>query len=331
MAQAIELVRDLVWGLWHQLGAGAIFHAHSRGWAIDPEPLLLFTAWFGDADPRIRDEAIDWCIEYGRVISAVRLRRLLRQWPRDVVEPWGRFAATVNAHSRLNWPLASTPYRYHRSEKSQLDDFIPPALIALRLRAKFGVSARAEIYRVLMSSDQAWLSAAAIAEQALYSKQNVVEEIENLIKAGDVRVDPRLKQFLYSLNRPEQLRSFAGDLPVRYPRWDALFTIVRGLLAVLEEAEDKPSLVRIIAFDKARLQLRPEARIAGVTLIDTRAFAEDFESLFVDWLHGWLRLLADGDERTFSPLWEDARWSKREDIQTGLATGLDPTFISVDQ
>jgi len=30
-------------------------------WAIDPEPLIVFTA-IADLDPRLRDEALDWCI-----------------------------------------------------------------------------------------------------------------------------------------------------------------------------------------------------------------------------------------------------------------------------
>lgn len=43
--------------------------------AISPEPLILFTAGLGDADPRLRDEATDWCVRYGRYVSAARRAR----------------------------------------------------------------------------------------------------------------------------------------------------------------------------------------------------------------------------------------------------------------
>jgi hypothetical protein len=36
-------------------------------WAIDLEPLIMFTAALGDEDPRLRDEATDWCIRNGRL------------------------------------------------------------------------------------------------------------------------------------------------------------------------------------------------------------------------------------------------------------------------
>ncbi len=43
-----------------------------------PEELILLTALIGEYDPRLRDEALDWCVRYHQFISVSRLRVLAR-------------------------------------------------------------------------------------------------------------------------------------------------------------------------------------------------------------------------------------------------------------
>ena len=57
-------VVDLCWGAWSELGVSGWSRTHMT-WAIDPEPLIVFTA-IADLDPRLRDEALDWCIRNSR-------------------------------------------------------------------------------------------------------------------------------------------------------------------------------------------------------------------------------------------------------------------------
>ena len=88
----------LMWGAWVEVGVSGWQRTHDT-WAVDPEPLIIATAALGDADPRLRDEALDWCIHYGRYVSKVRLRNLLRSQPEGVHLLWGPFAATATKHS----------------------------------------------------------------------------------------------------------------------------------------------------------------------------------------------------------------------------------------
>ena len=60
-------VVDLCWGAWSELGVSGWSRTHVT-WAIDPEPLIVFTA-IADLDPRLRDEALDWCIRNSRHVS----------------------------------------------------------------------------------------------------------------------------------------------------------------------------------------------------------------------------------------------------------------------
>ena len=70
-------------GAWSELGVSGWISSHAD-WAIDPEPLILFTVWLGDADPRLRDESTDWCVQNWRFISKARLKNLLGAQPEEV-------------------------------------------------------------------------------------------------------------------------------------------------------------------------------------------------------------------------------------------------------
>lgn len=224
-------------GAWTELGLSGWTSTHSD-WAIDPEPLILFTAWLGDDDPRLRDEALDWCIRNWRHISKTRLRNLLRAQPDEAQESFGEFAATVGAHAGLLWPGATSARRYTvtgRSTQPQLDR---PSLAWLRLRGMFGIGARAEILRCFLSGDSRALGIARLAERTGYTRRNVAEECDTLERAGVLSVRTRGNRFSYSLRRRTALETFVGELPAVRPDWTAVLSIVRELTALERRAQD---------------------------------------------------------------------------------------------
>lgn len=142
----------LAWGAWAELGVSGWTATH-RDWAIDPEPLIVFTAFLEDNDPRLRDEATDWCIRNWRYISKTRLKNLARDQPQNVREAFGEFSATIGDHAGVIWPHATAPRRYTvtgRSNQPQLDQ---ASMVWLRLRAMFGLGARTEILRYFLVSE----------------------------------------------------------------------------------------------------------------------------------------------------------------------------------
>lgn len=231
-AAALEL--DIAWGAWSELGVSGWARSH-RDWAVDPEPLIVVTPLIAEADARLRDEALDWCVAHWRHISRVRLRNLLRAQPGETAEAYGRFAATVNEHSGAAWPAAGQARRYtptHRSTPPRLER---NSLAWLRIRAMFGVSARTEILRYFLSHPGERVSLAALANSIGYAKRNVSEECAALHQAGVLAMRPELNRLVYYLNRDEQLRAFVGELPPILPDWTALFRITRAV-ACLEVA-----------------------------------------------------------------------------------------------
>jgi hypothetical protein len=224
-------------GAWTELGVSGWTATHGD-WAIDPEPLILFTAWLGDADPRLRDEATDWCVRNWRHISRSRLKNLLREQPDSVQDAFGEFAATVGVHAGVSWPGATEPRRYTVTGRSTLPSLDRPSLAWIRLRAMFGIGARAEILRCFLSAAGASTSVASLAVATGYSKRNVADECDTLERAGVLSVRTRGNRFSYSLARRADLKAFVGDLPDVLPDWTTLLNVTRELVTLEERAGD---------------------------------------------------------------------------------------------
>ena len=227
----------LAWGAWTELGVSGWTSTHAD-WAVDPEPLILFTAWLGDADPRLRDEATDWCVQNWRHLSKARLKNLLREQPDDVASAFGEFAATVGAHAGVSWPGATHPRRYAPTGRSTLPNLDRPSLVWLRLRAMFGVGARAEILRRFLAQGARAIGVAALAVATGYTKRNVAEECDTLQRAGVLSVRPQGNRFHYSLARRAQLKTFVGVMPGVLPDWTAILNITRELVALERRSRD---------------------------------------------------------------------------------------------
>jgi hypothetical protein len=282
-SQAIlENALDLSWSLWAELGVSGWERRHTA-YAIDPEPLVLFTASLGDADPRLRDESTDWCIRYGRYLSAARLRTLASLSPPDVASAFGQLSATVNAHSTLRWPNATEPRRYRPTGKSRIDGFRRPSLIALRLRAMLGVSARAEIVRALLANPSTPMSAGELAPEVGYTKRNVAEALDGLRLAGVLEALPFGNQLRFRLSAPETISAAVGILPEYYPRW---VPIMRTLRAVLDYAgaahNKKPAVIGVEAHGLMR-DLAPDLQLIGVSAPADRPAGEAFVPVLESW------------------------------------------------
>lgn len=225
----------LLWGAWVELGVSGWQKTHGD-WAVDPEPLIIATAALEDEDPRLRDEALDWCIHNWRYVSRVRLRNLLREQPRSVREAWGPFAATVAHHAGVSWPHATEAFAYQVTGRSVLASMEQPSRAWLRLRGMFGLGARTEILRFFLSGHRR-ATIATIARDARYAKRVVADECDTLEKAGVLRAQQVANRFYYSLNGGSDLRNFVGEIADRRPDWTAVFGVMSAVVALERSAE----------------------------------------------------------------------------------------------
>jgi DNA-binding transcriptional ArsR family regulator len=297
-ARLQENTLELAWSLWAELGVSGWRRRHTSH-SIDPEPLILLTARLGDLDPRLRDEATDWCVAYGRYVSAARLKNFLAAESVQVQAAFGGLAATVNGHSALRWPGATKARPYRPTGRSEISDFRRPSLLSLRLRALFGVGARAEILRAFLADPSGRLSAADLAVDAGYTKRNVAEALDALRMAGLLEVAPHRNQLLYALAQPKELATLAGPLPNSFPRWRPIFRILHRLLDTARSAEKLTRRVQNVEADRTLRELEADLGPAGVPR-QTSLAAEEAWAAFEMWALELSEQWASGGPRAMS-------------------------------
>lgn len=222
-------IADFYWGVWSELGVSGWARTH-EDWAIDPEPLIVFSTAIGEFEPRLRAEVLDWCVRNTRHVSTVRLRHLLEDNPSEHSDAWGRFAAAANRLSgAAKWPHPTTEDRFGLTGRSALRSLSEPSMFYLRMRSIFGLGARTEVLRsLLVSRDRA--TAAMLAAQTQYAKRNVAEACDMLTLSGVLRARQVGNRLYFSLADERALVAFVGPLPRMCPDWPALLRIVNALL-----------------------------------------------------------------------------------------------------
>jgi hypothetical protein len=234
-----ELALDLAWSLWAELGVDGRGRRHD--WqAVDLEPLIIFTAYIGNLDSRLRANSMDWCIANVRFASAFRLRNLAQNASAAMGEAFGRYAATVKAHSHVPWPSLGDPLAIWTSERIGEPDLRRPSLIQLRLRALVGVSARAEILKLMLADPERGQVASTLAQAAAYSKGSVSQALDLLTMAGIVQVQPTANRLVYRLSRPTVLIDVMQWLPATFPDWWPIFRVTEAIVELAHERSTTP-------------------------------------------------------------------------------------------
>lgn len=262
---------DILWSLWAECGVSG-WHRGAGKTAIDIEALILCTAAVGDLDARLRDEATDWCIRYGDLVSKVRLKniRTLGLGARGFDE----FAATVNAHSALRWPTTRSRARtYTPTGRSELD-LRRPSMIGLRARALFGVSARAEIV-TLFAIAGGERTATQLAARTCFGRRIIAETADLLVRAGVLGSSEHSNPRTYSLVRGDEMRALLDPAPERAPVWPHLLRVVAEILDIAERAEGQSMVVRAVETQRRLVSIAGSVFAAGLphvpTLDDTPA------------------------------------------------------------
>ena len=286
LSQEVDaLALDLAWSLWAELGVDGAVRRHD--WqAIDLEPLIIFTAHLGGADSRLRASTIDWCIRHSRFASAYRLRNLADQASSATRSAFGRYAATVRTHGKAPWPGEGDPLTLLHPARIGSPDLRRPSLVQLRLRALVGVSARAEVLKLMLAQPDRPQAASQLAEDAAYGKGGVAQALDMLTLAGIVHVQPDANRLLYRLSRPSELAQALQWLPSVFPDWWPIFKITEALTDYAHSASGSASaraaavqkLLQRIDEDLHRLGLAdhvPQA-IGPATVAEFEHWALDF-------------------------------------------------------
>jgi hypothetical protein len=282
LSQEVDaLALDLAWSQWAELGVDGTARRHD--WqAIDLEALIIFTSHLGDADSRLRASAIDWCITHSRFASAFRLRNLADQASPATRAAFGRFAATVRAHTKAPWPGQGDPLTLLHPGRMGSPDLRRPSLVQLRLRALVGVSARAEILKLMLADPDRPLSASTLAEDAAYGKGSVAQALDMLTQAGIVQVQPDANRLLYRLSRPGELAQTLQWLPSVFPVWSPIFRMTEAITDYAHSATGPPS-TRTTALHRLLQQIDEDLHRLGLSEHVPRALGPGSVPEFEHW------------------------------------------------
>ncbi len=308
-----ELETSLVtfaWDEWSQMG---ILSAPRRTstWAQDPEALLVFTFEIARADPRLFDEMLDWLLINEHLLSVRRLRSFSRD-PLDTsltetVLAWvGRHRARTrfssatkpearNALEQLH-PGEGFPIR-HRDEvfaehgwlraetassgKAQPPDLRAPINFAFRMRQLLGVGARAEVVRVMLTTDAPRITSATIAKSAGYAKRNVQEALTALEQAGVLTSTRGGYEQRHGIERGGWAALLAVDGFPAHVDWAQLLRGLRRILRWLRHAADADLSDYMLASEARDLleDVRADLEYAGIVLPRRQTSAEALPDL----------------------------------------------------
>jgi hypothetical protein len=259
-----QRLESLLWSLWSELGVPGWERKH-KAWWIDPEELLLFTATVDPIDPRLREEAVTWCLRHRRFLSEARVKSLLGAprfgEPSHYQPQLGRFLATVSIARSLGLGESQQPYRVRPASTS----LNRAALLSLRLRSLLGVTAKAEVIRVFLARSGVTLTANDLVGEGVgYTKRAIRDALEDLRMGGFAELEESGNRKGYRLLVRKSFFELLGSRPVHFPRWGDLFAVLRGVLDLTERIDKFRPATRPIEIRRSLAALDSEIRGAGL-------------------------------------------------------------------
>ena len=295
----LQSLLDLLWRQWTTLGVaghGGIAHR-----VIDPDALLLATCVFGRYEARMFDEMLDWLEANGWCINVQRVRSLLRKYryPGERVlacvgalqakgaamAKWRRLsliAEPAKTGADLEplfylpdgrpQPMFGRPeprfagYGLHRGNLELRHLTQPtnpelPANLLFRLRALFGVNARADILAYLLTHEDG--HPPEMARQTGYFPKTIQMTLAEMECSGNVHSARKGREKHYRLV-PEDWRLLwakAGGAAVgpEWVAWPQFFAAMIGIWGLLQNQElsmASPAL-QAAEWQKQMSRLRP--------------------------------------------------------------------------
>lgn len=293
------------WTQWASLGASALQGSDEQaGSIIDLEALLLFSFYLEPAERRLRDFAYWWAEVGSDLVSVQRTKTLMKSFPSEAEERLGMFARwAVDAGDKRWRRFASdeTPATQGRSGKgSEKPRLGAPSALVLRLRAGFGVSAKADVLAYLLGIGEQSASTQETAEATQYSRATVGGALGDMARAGFIQETTGRPARYFALAQPwAQLlelngRDEASEDALVWRHWAGVFAFLACADRLVQKTGDESDYLvsshardlfetYTATFEKNRIQVpRPE---------DYRGAA------YLKGFHETTRIVADWTER----------------------------------
>jgi hypothetical protein len=180
VSRAVGCATEVCWRQWRSLtAAGLPIGEHPIASIIDPEALVLLSLAVRRHERRLDDHLLWWAAAGTSLMSVQRMRTLLADFPKLLHGEVAAFAATARDAGDRRWKVLAdhekaTPSGRPGKGPRELQ-LLEPSTLMLRLRAGFGVGAKADLLTFLIGiastvgERTAWTTAEVIAKAISYS------------------------------------------------------------------------------------------------------------------------------------------------------------------
>lgn len=243
-----DTLLTLIWSLWGELGVASHIRNHKQC-MVSLEELIILTALLAEVDPRLRDEALDWCYHFHSYVSISRLRTLINALDESVYGPISLFAATLNSMTQSNWPVLVkvSPLNITLSCKSKPPSCQLPALLNLRLRKLYGVGARADLLTLVMTQGKTTFTASEAVDLG-YNKKTIANILDNFVDSGFFTSIFIGNKKEYNFIKINELKRMIGALPNIVPPWFHFLKFVLSMRNILQSSNKKTKVTNSIDF-----------------------------------------------------------------------------------
>lgn len=247
----------IAWNSWRELGVAGIDRFYGNC-LIQPEELIILTAIISKHDPRLRDEALDWCSRYHELISISRLRSLLKLFDAETTHAFSRFSTYLNSISTAKWPHMGegVHFAFKLSGKSKLPALESPSLLMLRLRSLFGPGAKADILSYFLTKNGMHFSASDLNEIG-YTKRSLMTALDHLATSGVLVATNVRNTKNYELRKPKELQVIIGKLPKIAPPWIKILQAVSAIIAIIPEIQNCSEMTKKVIFRNCLIKIEP--------------------------------------------------------------------------
>jgi hypothetical protein len=238
------------WRQWRALGASLSRASSAQArFVVDVEALLLMSLRLVPTERRLEDAVAWWAATSSRLVSVQRLRTLARHGPpdsaRDVAD-FAAFASRAGDHrwARLAGKRKQPPRALKGPEQAHLDAGVT---LMPRLRAAFGVGAKADVLLLLLTAPRPEATARDLSMALDYTARAVRDAAEDMVLAGLLEAhDERPRRYFVRREPWSELLLDGGALPHWRP-WSGAFLLVSHLLTDAEALARKSAYLRASA------------------------------------------------------------------------------------
>lgn len=189
-AEAMDACVAVAWAQWSALTGAA---AGDAAWSIvDPEALVLVSLAGAERERRLTDVLAGWTLASSTLLSVQRMTSLAKRFPAEVRDGVADVATWAVAGGDARWArLAAgrTPPETRGKRPGALD-LAHPAALMLRLRAGFGVGAKADVLAMLLGMRGAPARVAEMAAATGYSVRATRAAADEMARARLVHALP---------------------------------------------------------------------------------------------------------------------------------------------